>query len=288
MLRTFLLLLVFFCFLFLHSSAITAQGYSQFTCADYADRKFNEVCFPTTHNSFNYLVGPQTFIYPNQKYDIPRQLEDGIRGFMIDIHHIGGGSRVYVYHKYSILGYQTLASVLDYFNDFLSANPKEICTIIFDCDVSESSDVARVFDKHPVMKYVFHKDPSASWPTLAEMQEKEQRLVVFSHCAAYSDWYLHQNDHCFENDYNNHRVADYQCRVIRGDISKPLFIMNHFQYGWLTRRIKNKRANQYQVLMDHAQKCSEALHHIPNFLTVDWYDKGDLFRVVRELNLKRN
>jgi len=264
---------------------------SYFTCEKYLNKHFNEVAFPTTHNSFNYLFGPKTFIYPNQRYDIPTQLNDGIRGFMIDIHHYNGfnplktgSNEVMVFHQYASLGNQSLSSVLDYFNAFLSTHPKEICTIIFDCDVPDSKEVAAVFETHPVIKYVYHHDSTQAWPTLQEMVNKNQRLVIISHCKSYSDWYLNQNEYCFENDYNNHHYSDYQCKIIRGDSSKSIFIFNHFLYGALNRKHKNKKANSYNILMDHAQKCSEALHHIPNFVTVDWYDKGDLFKVVSDLN----
>ena len=36
--------------------------------------------------------------------------------------------------------------------------------------------------------------------------------------------------------------------------------------------------------MNHITICKNTTGKYPNFLTVDWYDKGDLFRVVNEIN----
>jgi hypothetical protein len=49
-------------------------------------RRLNEVAFPTTHNAFAAADEPG-WLFANQRHGIERQLRDGIRGFMIDIHY---------------------------------------------------------------------------------------------------------------------------------------------------------------------------------------------------------
>ena len=49
-------------------------------------RRLNEVVFPSTHNSFAAADEPDWF-FANQRHGIERQLRDGIRGFLIDIHY---------------------------------------------------------------------------------------------------------------------------------------------------------------------------------------------------------
>lgn len=252
-------------------------------------KNYTEVCFPTTHNSFNYLIGPKQFIYPNQRYDIPKQLEDGVRAFMIDIHDHDkylpiDNKKVYVFHELAMLGKQSLTSVLNYFAEFLSTHPTEIITLIFDCDVSDSKKVATIFESNPLYPFLYHHKDSIGWQSLDQMINTNQRCVVFSHCNSYSDWYLHQNNYCFENDYSNHSSQDYKGKIIRGDISKPIFIMNHFIYNILYRKAVNAETNTYQNLKFHIQTCKEKTGKHPNFLTVDWYDKGDLFKMVNDIN----
>ena len=50
------------------------------------DRKLNEVVFPTTHNSMS-AADISNWMFPNQERGIREQLEDGVRGFLIDIHY---------------------------------------------------------------------------------------------------------------------------------------------------------------------------------------------------------
>jgi hypothetical protein len=49
-------------------------------------RRLDEVIFPGTHNSFAASDEPGWY-FANQTYPIPRQLRDGIRAFLIDIHY---------------------------------------------------------------------------------------------------------------------------------------------------------------------------------------------------------
>lgn len=49
-------------------------------------RRLDEVVFPTTHNSFAASDEPG-WLFPNQRFGIARQLKDGIRGLLIDIHY---------------------------------------------------------------------------------------------------------------------------------------------------------------------------------------------------------
>jgi hypothetical protein len=55
---------------------------SPFLC----DRRLNEVVFPATHNSYAATDEPGWF-FANQRYGIARQLRDGIRAFLIDVHY---------------------------------------------------------------------------------------------------------------------------------------------------------------------------------------------------------
>ena len=52
---------------------------------DLCDRRLDEVVFPATHNSFAAADEPG-WLFANQRFGIERQLEDGIRAFLIDVH----------------------------------------------------------------------------------------------------------------------------------------------------------------------------------------------------------
>jgi hypothetical protein len=42
--------------------------------------------------------------------------------------------------------------------------------------------------------------------------------------------------------------------------------------------------NAYQPLLARARDCARIRHHLPNLLAVNFYERGDLFRVVDTLN----
>jgi uncharacterized membrane protein HdeD (DUF308 family) len=50
------------------------------------NKRLNEVAFPATHNSFSAAEQPG-WLFANQRFGIRRQLEDGIRGLLIDVHY---------------------------------------------------------------------------------------------------------------------------------------------------------------------------------------------------------
>jgi hypothetical protein len=50
------------------------------------DRRLNEVVFPTTHNSMS-AADIANWMFPQQERGIREQLEDGIRGLLIDVHY---------------------------------------------------------------------------------------------------------------------------------------------------------------------------------------------------------
>ena len=42
--------------------------------------------------------------------------------------------------------------------------------------------------------------------------------------------------------------------------------------------------NAYDPLLKRARECQRIRHHLPNLVAVDFYRRGDLFRVVDTLN----
>jgi len=60
---------------------IACNGYPELR-----DRKLNEVVFPTTHNSMSG-ADIANWMFANQERGIPEQLEEGVRGFLIDVHY---------------------------------------------------------------------------------------------------------------------------------------------------------------------------------------------------------
>ena len=72
-------------------------------------KQYHQVAYLTTHNAFN--SDEDGLLFPNQTYNIASQLNDGVRGLMIDVYdHFGTPT---AYHSFFALGTIPLAEILN-------------------------------------------------------------------------------------------------------------------------------------------------------------------------------
>ncbi len=68
-----------------HGHAASAQSQSCEGAKELCGKRLDEVVFPGTHNSFAASAEPGWY-FANQRYGIARQLDDGIRALLLDVH----------------------------------------------------------------------------------------------------------------------------------------------------------------------------------------------------------
>jgi hypothetical protein len=247
-------------------------------------KRYDEVVYLTTHNAYN--AGSDGFSLPNQNNGLTQQLNDGVRGLMLDVHDLNGTPSVY--HGTSILGNAPLQSNLAEIKTFLDNNPNEIVTIIFECYVSANTieaelTVAGLYD------YLYTK-PAIGWNTLQEMINTDDRLVILSDvddAGVNQDWYHYAWDYCVETHYSVNDVNAFTDDYNRGDAQNDLFIFNHFVTNGLTGTgMPNVAsvANEYNFLMSRIQNHYNTYVKFPNYITLDFYDIGQGMDVVDSLN----
>jgi len=242
--------------------SLTAKGQcngSSILC----NKSYNNVAYLTTHNSFNSEEG--NFSLPNQNFNIVTQLNNGVRALMLDVYDSGGTPMVY--HGSAILGSNPLIDYLNQINQFLSDNPNEIVTIIFEC-YTDANSIENVINQSGLNTYLYTHDTTSSWPTLQTMINNNTRLVIFSDV----------------DDANNQN--DFNCDFNRGDSMNDLFIFNHFVTTILGTGDENASsvANSNPFFINRALQCQIEKNKFPNFLTVDFYDLGNTNEVVSLLN----
>jgi hypothetical protein len=75
------------------------------------------------------------------------------------------------------------------------------------------------------------------------------------------------------------------CQPNRGPPEAPLFLLNHWiSTDPLPRPSDAKKVNAYDPLLRRARECQRLRKHLPNLVAVNFYARGDLFRVVDTLN----
>ena len=75
------------------------------------------------------------------------------------------------------------------------------------------------------------------------------------------------------------------CAHNRGSTASPVLLINY----WLTNDYRSlvtdaRAINSYDVLSPFVARCRQERGMLPNYIAVNFYNEGDLFRVVDELN----
>jgi len=246
-------------------------------------RRFDEVAFPMTHNAMSNAEA--SWSIPNQRFGIMRQLDDGIRGLMLDTYDEDG--ELLLCHVLCGLGKQPLVDGLGEIKAFLDANPGEVVSIIFENYITHAQ-TAGAFDESGLINFVYAHEVDAPWPTLRELIDADTRLVVFQENLPQEveyPWLMNVWDHAGETDFSFAAPEDFDCDPNRGDPANPLFLLNHF----LTTAVGGdpelaEMVNYNPLFIERARQCEEERSALPNFVAVDFYDIGDLFEVVDALN----
>src|ERR1700676_5089587 len=104
------------------------------------DRRYNDVAYATTHNAMSNRQ--EHWLAPNQNFNLSRQLNDGVRALMLDLHYFLG--RVYLAHGNVLWGRKSLADGCQDIHMFLDSHPGEVLTLILENRV-RPGDIAAAF-----------------------------------------------------------------------------------------------------------------------------------------------
>jgi len=248
------------------------------------ERRFDEVAFPCTHNAYAALADGFTQFNANQNHGVARQLDDGVRCMMLDVVEDAGETALC--HGPCGLGRLDHFELLLEVAAFLDAHPDEVLTFIYQDDIAAERIVADLEDSGLAARVYTHS-AGQPWPTLAAMIDDDTRLLVTAESGGPPPaWYHHVWDLGWDTPYSFHGVEEFSCAPNRGAPGNDLFLVNH----WISSIIDTPSqpdanvANSFEVLHGRAAQCQREAGQLPNFLAVDFYDRGDLFAAVRALN----
>ncbi|MBL9102222.1 MAG: hypothetical protein JNL82_14755 [Myxococcales bacterium] len=248
------------------------------------ERRYDEVVFPCTHNAFAAREAGFQAINANQNHTVAQQLVDGVRCMMLDVSEDKDES--VLCHGPCSFGRLDHAELLLEIADFMTANPDEVLTILYQDDIAVARIVADL-EAAGLVAMTYAHPPGDPWPTLAEMIDAGTRLVITAEAGGPPPaWYQHLWDLAWDTPYTWYAAEEFDCSLNRGQMGNDLFLINH----WLSTEFDTpseagaESVNAYDVLHARAKACEAEVGRLPNFLAVDFYDHGELFAVVDALN----
>jgi hypothetical protein len=199
-----------------------------------------------------------------------------------------GERDVYMCHGFCELGAEKFVPVLRQVHDFLVANPGEVLVFVIQDESVAPKDIARCFSESGLIDFVYRGSVRPPWPTLREMIESDQRVVVMAENDTVGvDWYHPAFQVMQETPYGFHTPAEFSNRPNRGGTGGSLMLMNHWIETTPMPKPSNAAiVNAHDALMARLKAFQRERGSYPNLVAVDFYATGDMLQVVRELNDK--
>jgi hypothetical protein len=197
---------------------------------------------------------------------------------------------IYLCHGLCELGSTPWLDSLREVRSWLDAHPREVVTLFVQDQVSPE-DTADLFERAGLLPSVYTPVAGSGWPTLGAMIASGNRLVVLMENedgGTTYPWLLPGFERSQDTPFLFRRPAQLaspqSCVANRGNPDASLFLLNH----WITDKsaeVTNaERVNASDVLLARARECERERGLLPNYVAVDFYDRGDLFDVVDDLN----
>ncbi|KAF2759770.1 PLC-like phosphodiesterase, partial [Pseudovirgaria hyperparasitica] len=276
---------------------------------EFCSRKYSNITEVAAHNS-PYSV--KNNAASNQALDVTQQLDDGIRMLQGSIHY--ENETLYFCHtSCDLLNAGTVEQYLTKVVTWLRSNPYEVVTILL--GNSDQVSVTKYVD--PIQNsglgtYVYEppKIPMAAsdWPTLEEMILSQKRVVIFMDYSANQQevpYVLDQFSQLWETPFSPTDV-NFPCYVNRPpgisdeQARDRMYLANHnlnteVKFAGETFLIPNTAvldvANGVDgmgSLGNMTGKCTQDWGKPPNFLIVDYYNRGSFNGSVFEVAAQAN
>jgi hypothetical protein len=244
------------------------------------DKRYNEVAYATTHHSMS--CRDEHWFAPNQNYDIARQLADGVRALMLEVHYLFG--KTYLARGSALVGRKPLAEGLAEVRAFMETHPCEIITLIFESHV-RAADIAAAMRTAGLMEGLYAHASGQPFPTLKEMVLTNRRLVIFAdHEGGTYPWYHALGDYCLQTPGNAKRPLDLTQQRAPGADGHPLCMVNHYLTSPITSARLALQVNYNPFFEQRIEGFIQETRRVPNFVVVDYYELGALFEVVDTVN----
>jgi hypothetical protein len=197
----------------------------------------------------------------------------------------GGDRDVWLCHTVCELGATRMVDALEDIRGFLDRHRREV-VILFIEPYVRPGQIAKVFERAGLDRYVATLARDEPLPTLGELVRENRRVIVFTEKDADGEipWYLDGFSFVQDTPLGAERRDQLRCKLTRGDTDSPLLMLNHWADLFPPRLRANRPFQTDSFILDRAHRCARRRGLPVNMIAVDYYDQGDLIPAVRRLN----
>ena len=183
---------------------------------------------------------------------------------------------IFLCHNFCELGAVSFSDVLGDVKRFLDTNPEEVVVLIIQ-DATTPADTSAAIERAGLAEDAYTLRKGEPLPTLRDMIEAEQRLLVFAEQGGPGApaWYMPAYDWFQETGYSFRSQNDFNCSPNRGSPDNPLFLLNHWVSNSPPDPSSATAANRRNVLEQRAFRCLSERGRIPNVVALDFAERGD-------------
>lgn len=198
-----------------------------------------------------------------------------------------GPERRFLCHGLCETGSTDFVGALQGIRGWLATHPNEVVTLFIE-DYVAGELIAEDIATAGLLPFVATPPaPGDPWPTLGEMIASGERLVVMLENGDGGErypWLVNGFEHTQDTPYTFPSVDDFSCEPNRGPDDASLFLVNHWLANFTSLVSDAELVNGRGILLGRMEQCRDERGQIPNFVAVNYVDRGDLFGVVDELN----
>ena len=269
------------------------------------NRRYSNITQIATHDSAFVGILPTD----DQDVNIGAQLDAGVRFLQAQTHRNVFGTLSLCHTSCFLKDAGSVKVYLEVIKKWLDKHPKEVVTLLLtngdNVRVSEFDDV---FVTSGIQPYAYVPGPSHnssildSWPTLGELIENDTRLVAFLDYGAMDTvpYILPEFLYFWETPFDMTDPSFPQCIVDRpgGVVENPalaaqrMYLINHYLDTEMMgvdipdRRDarKTNAASGSESIGAQIELCQKEHGRAPKGILVDYFEKGDVFKVQDALN----
>ena len=203
-----------------------------------------------------------------------------------------GQRQLFLCHTLCEVGATRALDALQAVHRFMVRHPEEVVVLSIQ-DETSAADTAKVIRDSGLADEVYLGDAQRPWPTLRELIDRDERVIVLAeNRAGGAPWIHHQPAVMQETPFLFRSVAALEapasCEPNRGGTAGSLLLINHWvDTPPLPLVSIARRVNAHDFLAGRVTRCRKARAMLPNVVAVDFYREGAAAQVVDELNRVR-